>query len=78
VQERQRVLFRILNASARVHRRVELAGHKFQVTAMDGNPLAAPREIEALELGPAERILLYRDRVRGPSGGDRHRGYQQH
>jgi FtsP/CotA-like multicopper oxidase with cupredoxin domain len=56
VQERQRVLFRILNASATVHRRVALAGHKFQVTAMDGNPLAAPKEIEALELGPAERI----------------------
>ncbi len=56
VHERQRVLFRILNASATVHRRVALAGHKFQVTAMDGNPLAAPKEIEALELGPAERI----------------------
>jgi FtsP/CotA-like multicopper oxidase with cupredoxin domain len=56
VREGQRVLFRILNASATVHRRVALAGHKFHVTAMDGNPLAAPKEIEALELGPAERI----------------------
>jgi FtsP/CotA-like multicopper oxidase with cupredoxin domain len=56
VRERQRVLFRILNASATVHRRVALAGHMFHVTAMDGNPLPAPKEIEALELGPAERI----------------------
>jgi FtsP/CotA-like multicopper oxidase with cupredoxin domain len=56
VRERQRVLFRILNASATVHRRVALAGHTFHVTAMDGNPLPAPKEIEALELGPAERI----------------------
>jgi FtsP/CotA-like multicopper oxidase with cupredoxin domain len=56
VREGQRILFRILNASATVHRRVALAGHMFHVTAMDGNPLAAPKEIEALELGPAERI----------------------
>ena len=52
----QRILFRILNASATVHRRVALAGHVFQVTAMDGNPLPAAKEIQALELGPAERI----------------------
>jgi FtsP/CotA-like multicopper oxidase with cupredoxin domain len=56
VKERQRVLFRILNASATVHRRVALAGHKFLVTAMDGNPLALPKETATLELGPAERI----------------------
>jgi FtsP/CotA-like multicopper oxidase with cupredoxin domain len=28
----------------------------FQVTALDGNPLVAPKDVEALELGPAERI----------------------
>jgi FtsP/CotA-like multicopper oxidase with cupredoxin domain len=56
VRERQRVMFRILNASATAHRRVALAGHIFRVTAMDGNPLPAPKETEALELGPAERI----------------------
>lgn len=56
VQEQQRVLFRILNASATVHRRVALAGHMFRVTALDGNPLPAPKDVEALELGPAERI----------------------
>jgi FtsP/CotA-like multicopper oxidase with cupredoxin domain len=56
VRERQRVMFRILNASATLHRRVALAGHMFRVMAMDGNPLPAPKETEALELGPAERI----------------------
>jgi FtsP/CotA-like multicopper oxidase with cupredoxin domain len=56
VRQGQRVMFRILNASATIHRRIGLAGHKFQVVAMDGNPLPAPREVEALELGVAERI----------------------
>jgi FtsP/CotA-like multicopper oxidase with cupredoxin domain len=56
VKEGQRVMLRILNASATVHRRVALAGHAFRVTAMDGNALPAPKETEALELGPAERI----------------------
>jgi FtsP/CotA-like multicopper oxidase with cupredoxin domain len=56
VKEGQRLMLRILNASATVHRRVALAGHAFRVTAMDGNALPAPKETEALELGPAERI----------------------
>ena len=56
VKERQRVMLRILNASATVHRRVALAGHEFLVTAMDGNALLAPKKSAALELGPAERI----------------------
>jgi FtsP/CotA-like multicopper oxidase with cupredoxin domain len=51
-----RVMLRILNASATVHRRIGFAGHKFRVVAMDGNPVANPKEVEALELGPAERI----------------------
>ncbi len=56
VKEGQRVLFRILNASATQHRRIAFAGHSFQVTALDGNALVAPKTVEALELGPAERI----------------------
>ncbi len=56
VKQGQRVLFRILNASATMHRRIGLAGHQFQVTALDGNAIAAPKTVEALELGPAERI----------------------
>jgi FtsP/CotA-like multicopper oxidase with cupredoxin domain len=56
VRPGQRVLLRILNASATLHRRVALAGHVFSVIALDGNKLASPRTSPVLELGPAERI----------------------
>jgi FtsP/CotA-like multicopper oxidase with cupredoxin domain len=56
VKQGQRVLLRILNASATITRRIAVAGHKFRVVAMDGNPVAVPKEVQALELGPAERI----------------------
>ncbi|HWF09769.1 MAG TPA: multicopper oxidase family protein [Bryobacteraceae bacterium] len=56
VKAGQRVLLRILNASATLHRRIALAGHKFLVVRLDGNPVATPRESAVLELGPAERI----------------------
>ena len=56
VKAGQRVLLRILNASATEPRRLALAGHTFQVTALDGNALASPRTSPILEMGPAERI----------------------
>jgi FtsP/CotA-like multicopper oxidase with cupredoxin domain len=56
VKEGQRVMLRILNASATLHRRIAFAGHSFHVVAMDGNPVATPRTVSILELGPAERI----------------------
>ncbi len=56
VKTGDRVLLRILNASATVTRRIGFAGHKFHVVAMDGNAVATPCDVEALELGPAERI----------------------
>ncbi len=56
VKEGQRVMLRILNASATLHHRVALAGHRFQVVALDGNRVPTPRECDALELGPAERV----------------------
>ena len=56
VKEGQRVLFRILNASATMLHRLALAGHTFEVVALDGNRVPAPREVDVLELGPAERI----------------------
>jgi len=56
VKTGQRVLLRILNASATEQRRLALAGHTFQVAALDGNKLASPRSSPVLELGPAERI----------------------
>ena len=56
VKAGDRVLLRILNASATVTRRIGFAGHKFHVVAMDGNTVANPCDVDALELGPAERI----------------------
>jgi FtsP/CotA-like multicopper oxidase with cupredoxin domain len=56
VKEGDRVMLRILNGSATMHRRMAAAGHTFHVIAMDGNPVAAEREVAVLELGPAERI----------------------
>jgi FtsP/CotA-like multicopper oxidase with cupredoxin domain len=50
------VMFRMLNASATMHRRIAIAGHRFRVTALDGNPVAEPKETKVLEMGPAERI----------------------
>jgi FtsP/CotA-like multicopper oxidase with cupredoxin domain len=56
VRRGQRVLFRVLNASATMIHRLALAGHTFNVIAMDGNKLAAGRPVDMLELGPGERI----------------------
>jgi FtsP/CotA-like multicopper oxidase with cupredoxin domain len=56
VQAGQRALFRIVNASATEPHRLSLAGHAFQVLALDGNRLAQPRTVSTLELGPGERI----------------------
>jgi FtsP/CotA-like multicopper oxidase with cupredoxin domain len=56
VREGQRVLFRILNASASLFHRLALPGHQFTVVALDGNPVPSPRSVSILELAPAERI----------------------
>ncbi|MGA2741500.1 MAG: multicopper oxidase domain-containing protein [Bryobacteraceae bacterium] len=56
VRAGQKVMLRILNASATMVHRVALAGHKFEVVALDGNRVPTPREVEVLELGPAERV----------------------
>ena len=57
VKAGERVLFRILNASATMHRRLAFAAHEFQVVAMDGNPVPpAGSRVGAIEFGPAERI----------------------
>jgi FtsP/CotA-like multicopper oxidase with cupredoxin domain len=56
VRPGQRVLFRIVNASATLAHRLALPGHTFRVMALDGNPVPAPRSIPILELAPAERI----------------------
>jgi FtsP/CotA-like multicopper oxidase with cupredoxin domain len=56
VKEGQRVLFHFLNASATENIQLALAGHRFQVVALDGNPVPRPQLVDVLELGTAERI----------------------
>lgn len=56
VKEGQRVIFRILNANATLQHRIGFSGHKFSVVSLDGNRVPVPREVEVLELGPAERV----------------------
>lgn len=56
VKEGQRVLFRILNASATDQHRIALSGHKFKVISLDGNAVPVPREVDVIEMGPAERV----------------------
>jgi FtsP/CotA-like multicopper oxidase with cupredoxin domain len=55
VRQGQRVLFRILNANATLQHQIALAGHQFTVISLDGNPVATPRAVDVLSLGPAER-----------------------
>lgn len=56
VREGQRVMFHIVNASATEMHWITLPGHKFQVIALDGRPVPMQAKVEALRLGPAERI----------------------
>jgi FtsP/CotA-like multicopper oxidase with cupredoxin domain len=56
VRQGQKVLFRILNASATLQHQIALAGHQFTVISLDGNPVPAPRAVDVLSLGPAERV----------------------
>jgi FtsP/CotA-like multicopper oxidase with cupredoxin domain len=56
VRAGQRVLFRLLNASATDEIRVALPGHRFLVTALDGNPLARPVTVDTVYLDIGERV----------------------
>ena len=56
VREGQKVLFRILNASATLQHDIALSGHQFTVISLDGNPVPAPKAVHVLSLGPAERV----------------------
>lgn len=55
VREGQRLLLRVLNASATVTHWLALSGHSFMVLTMDGNPVAVQAAVNALRLAPAER-----------------------
>src|ERR1700683_1559278 len=56
VQPGQRVLMHLLNASAAQIHRLALPGHKFQVIALDGNPVPAPQPVDVIEIAPGERV----------------------
>ncbi|MFY9949909.1 MAG: multicopper oxidase domain-containing protein [Candidatus Sulfotelmatobacter sp.] len=56
VKEGQKMLFHFLNASATDQHRIALPAHKFRIVGLDGNPVPVPREVEVIEMGPAERV----------------------
>jgi FtsP/CotA-like multicopper oxidase with cupredoxin domain len=56
VRRGERVLFRLLNASATQTVTLALPGHTFTVVAMDGNAVPQPRSVETLVMAVAERL----------------------
>jgi FtsP/CotA-like multicopper oxidase with cupredoxin domain len=55
VREGERLLFRLLNASPTENVTVALAGHRFTVITLDGNPVPSQRTVDTIFLAPAER-----------------------
>jgi len=51
-----RLQLQVLNAGATETYHLELPGHEFEITALDGNPLAVPVRSSALQLSPGERV----------------------
>ena len=56
VKQGERVMLHVLNSSPTEVHWVSLAGHSFQVVALDGNAVPQPRTVEMLRLAPAERV----------------------
>jgi FtsP/CotA-like multicopper oxidase with cupredoxin domain len=56
VKPGQRVLMRLLNASATENVVLALPGHQFKIIAMDGNPVPNPKSVSVLSLAVAERV----------------------
>jgi FtsP/CotA-like multicopper oxidase with cupredoxin domain len=56
VRSSQRILLRILNASATELHRLGLSGHHFQVVALDGNALSRARTVPVIDVAPGERV----------------------
>jgi FtsP/CotA-like multicopper oxidase with cupredoxin domain len=56
VQEGQRVLFHVVNASATEEHWLALPGHQFEIVALDGRPVATQAMVDTVRLGPAERV----------------------
>ena len=55
VRQGEKVLFRMLNASATMSVSLALSGHRFTVIALDGNPVPTPTSVSTLKLDAAER-----------------------
>jgi FtsP/CotA-like multicopper oxidase with cupredoxin domain len=55
VRQGERILFRLLNASATMDVTLALPGHRFTVIALDGNPVPTQASVEVLRLDVAER-----------------------
>ena len=55
VRQGERILFRLLNASASMDVTLALPGHRFTVIALDGNPVPTQASVEVLKLDVAER-----------------------
>jgi FtsP/CotA-like multicopper oxidase with cupredoxin domain len=55
VRQGERVLFRVLNASGNMGTSLALPGHRFQVVALDGNPVPTQATVDVLKLDVAER-----------------------
>ena len=56
VRASQRVLFRIVNASATLPHQLALPGHRFRVIALDGNPVPRPMSVPVVDVAPGERV----------------------
>ncbi|MGE0578852.1 multicopper oxidase family protein [Reyranella sp.] len=55
VRQGERVLFRLLNASASMGISLALSGHRFRIIALDGNPVPRQATVDVLKLDAAER-----------------------
>ncbi len=56
VRQSERVLFRIVNASATLEHQLALPGHVFRVIALDGNPVPQPVAVPVVNVAPGERV----------------------
>ena len=56
VRQGERVLMHLLNASASMNRSIALPGHRFQIVALDGNPVPTPQTVDVIYFGPGERV----------------------
>jgi FtsP/CotA-like multicopper oxidase with cupredoxin domain len=56
VKQGERILLHVLNSSPTEVHWIAFSGHRFQVIALDGNPVPVPRTVDQLRLAPAERV----------------------